>query len=228
MTSQTKEKGSWIWDFQGEAGTLQIDENKQTCSKQILAGPPTTVGHRGKFNKQALLDFSLFATCSLYYDAKVMLSFFKQFWFFFFYLNFLRQLKGRGSKILYLLLLHHQLKIYIPKDLFRVAKFWSPAGLRLISHPLCSLSCNFYVSSHTNAHTSPIPVIIQKKKLCYLLKDFFGINCFSHLLAPVYISLQWQLVTCELPTQSPRHLGHSGDHDTAQQSRVNSLWLGDL
>lgn len=41
-------------------------------------GHPETMGHRGKSNKQALLDSSLSATFTLYYDAEARLPSFKQ------------------------------------------------------------------------------------------------------------------------------------------------------
>lgn len=73
-----EEKRSWVWDFKGEAATLQIDEQEQTCSKQILTGPPRNSGTQRKVQQTGLSGFLLFATFSLHYDAKVMLSSFKQ------------------------------------------------------------------------------------------------------------------------------------------------------
>lgn len=45
---------------------------------KCLLGHPETGAHRGKFDRQALLDFSLAASSSLCYDAKVMFPSFKQ------------------------------------------------------------------------------------------------------------------------------------------------------
>lgn len=63
---------------------------------KFLPDHPGTMGHRRVPNKQTLLAFSLPATVSLYYDAKVMLPSFKQ--VFEFYFNSFIQ--GRETTVL--------------------------------------------------------------------------------------------------------------------------------
>lgn len=53
-----------VWGSEADARHSQVDEKELTCGKQILAGHPETTGHRGKSNKQTLLDFSLPSTLS--------------------------------------------------------------------------------------------------------------------------------------------------------------------
>lgn len=86
--------------------------------------------YTGESNKQTLLDFFLFATFSLYYDAKMMIPSLSRF----FYLNSYRQLKGGDSKALcfifflsLLFLKNNQFKIIkILKDKFVVNKLCFP------------------------------------------------------------------------------------------------------
>lgn len=65
---------------------------------KFLPDHPGTMGHRRVPNKKTLLAFSLSATFSLHYDAKVILPSFKQ--VFEFYLNSFMQVEGRETTVL--------------------------------------------------------------------------------------------------------------------------------
>lgn len=66
MPFWTKEREAGVWDFKEEAGNLQVDRKSYHVINKFLGAHPETMGHRGK---QALLELSLSATFSLYYDA---------------------------------------------------------------------------------------------------------------------------------------------------------------
>ena len=44
MPFWTKEIKAGVWDLKGNGGNSQIDEEEQTCNKQILVGLPKNYG----------------------------------------------------------------------------------------------------------------------------------------------------------------------------------------
>lgn len=54
----TKEREAGVWDFKEKVGNSQVDEQEQTCGKQILLGHSETMGH-GESNKQTVWFLSV-------------------------------------------------------------------------------------------------------------------------------------------------------------------------
>lgn len=78
MPFWTKEKGDRGLGFQGKGRKVSDRRERTNVINACSLGHPETMGRRGKSNNQLLLDCSLSATFSLYYNAKAMFPSFKQ------------------------------------------------------------------------------------------------------------------------------------------------------